>query len=133
MSTIYVRFLDNHQEESATALAELENIDTQADKVGIAFVKINDLELVSEFGLGNLPCLVYYRHTTPIVYDGKTSMIKEFLVLTACYPFQAFVNIISYVDLENYLYKRFFKAIFSKVLCCFPSVARVVIKNPEKM
>lgn len=61
---------DNHQEESATALAELENIDTQADKVGIAFVKINDLELVSEFGLGNLPVLVYYRHTTPIVYDG---------------------------------------------------------------
>ena len=64
-------FTDNHQEESATALAELENIDTQADKVGIAFVKINDLELVSEFGLGNLPSLVYYRHTTPIVYDGE--------------------------------------------------------------
>ena len=64
-------FVDNHQEESATALAELENIDTQADKVGIAFVKINDLELVSEFGLGTLPSLIYYRHTTPIVYDGE--------------------------------------------------------------
>ena len=63
-------FLDNHQEESSAALAELENIDTQADKVGIAFVKINDLELVSEFGLGAMPALVYYRHTTPIVYDG---------------------------------------------------------------
>ena len=64
-------FLDNHQEESSAALAELENIDTQADKVGIAFVKINDLELVSEFGLGAMPALVYYRHTTPIVYDGE--------------------------------------------------------------
>ena len=64
-------FTDNKQEESTAALAELENIDSQADKVGIAFVKINDLELVSEFGLGNLPKLVYYRHTTPIVYDGK--------------------------------------------------------------
>ena len=64
-------FADNHQQESATALAELENIDTQADKVGIAFVKINDLELVSEFGLSDLPSLVYYRHTTPIVYDGE--------------------------------------------------------------
>ena len=61
---------DNHQEESTAALAELENIDTQADKVGIAFVKINDLELVSEFGLATMPSLVYYRHTTPIVYDG---------------------------------------------------------------
>ena len=63
-------FSDNHQEESTAALTELENIDTQADKVGIAFVKINDLELVSEFGLGAMPALVYYRHTTPIVYDG---------------------------------------------------------------
>ena len=54
----------------------MENIDSQADKVGIAFVKINDLELVSEFGLGNLPKLVYYRHTTPIVYDGKKKQNK---------------------------------------------------------
>ena len=67
----FFSFADNHQQESATALAELENIDTQADKVGIAFVKINDLELVSEFGLGTLPSLIYYRHTTPIVYDGE--------------------------------------------------------------
>ena len=55
----------------------MENIDSQADKVGIAFVKINDLELVSEFGLGNLPKLVYYRHTTPIVYDGKKTKQKN--------------------------------------------------------
>ena len=55
----------------------MENIDSQADKVGIAFVKINDLELVSEFGLGNLPKLVYYRHTTPIVYDGKKTFFRE--------------------------------------------------------
>jgi len=63
----------NKQEESIAALAELENIDTQADKVGIAFVKINDLELVSEFNLGALPKLVYYRHTTPVVYDGDVT------------------------------------------------------------
>ena len=58
----------------------MENIDSQADKVGIAFVKINDLELVSEFGLGNLPKLVYYRHTTPIVYDGKKQNKKTFFL-----------------------------------------------------
>ena len=66
----YYYFLDNKQKESIEAMAELENIDGQADKVGIAMVKINDLELVAEFGLGKLPQLVYYRHTTPIVYDG---------------------------------------------------------------
>jgi hypothetical protein len=34
---------DNHQPESSSVLAELENIDTQADKLNIAFVKICDL------------------------------------------------------------------------------------------
>ena len=133
MSTIYVRFLDNHQEESATALAELENIDTQADKVGIAFVKINDLELVSEFGLGNLPCLVYYRHTTPIVYDGKTSIISSGIsVFNGMLPFSGFRKYHILRRFRKLSVQTIFKAIFSKVLCCFPSVARVV-KKPRKM
>jgi hypothetical protein len=51
-------------------LAELENIDTQADKMNIAFVKICDLELVDEFGLNRLPAIVYYRQTIPIPYEG---------------------------------------------------------------
>ena len=70
--------IDNKQKESVEAMAELENIDGQADKVGIAMVKINDLELVAEFGLGKLPQLVYYRHTTPIVYDG---MLKSLIAM----------------------------------------------------
>jgi hypothetical protein len=61
---------DNHQPESAAVLAELENIDTQADKMNIAFVKICDLELVDEFGLNRLPAIVYYRQTIPIPYEG---------------------------------------------------------------
>ena len=48
-----------------------ENIDTQADKMNIAFVKICDLELVDEFGLTQLPSIVYYRQTIPIPYDGN--------------------------------------------------------------
>ena len=51
-------------------LAELENIDTQADKMNIAFVKICDLELVDEYGLTTLPAIVYYRQTIPIPYEG---------------------------------------------------------------
>ena len=44
------------------ALRELENIDDEADELGIAFVKINDDELADEYNLVNLPRLVYYRY-----------------------------------------------------------------------
>ena len=51
-------------------LQELENVDGKADNVGIAFVKINDLELVDEYNLASIPAIVYFRHTTPILYQG---------------------------------------------------------------
>ena len=62
--------LDNHQQHSKDVLQELENIDGKADNVGIAFVKINDLELVDEYSLANIPAIVYFRYATPIIYQG---------------------------------------------------------------
>jgi hypothetical protein len=67
---------DNHQPESAAALSELENIDTQADKMNIAFVKINDLVLVDEYGLSQLPAIVYFRQSIPIPYEGDSFAFK---------------------------------------------------------
>jgi len=48
----------------------LENIDDEADQLGIGFVKIHDELLASEYNLGTLPKLVYYRHETPVIYEG---------------------------------------------------------------
>jgi hypothetical protein len=42
-------------------MKELENIDDEADQLGIAFVKINDQSLAQEYSLDSLPALVYYR------------------------------------------------------------------------
>jgi len=53
------------------ALQELENIDDEADQLGIGFVKIADEELADEYNLGSLPALVYYRHQIPIIYESK--------------------------------------------------------------
>lgn len=53
------------------ALQELENIDDEADQLGIGFVKIADEELAEEYNLGPLPVLVYYRHQIPIIYESK--------------------------------------------------------------
>lgn len=54
----------------AKALQELENIDDEADQLGIGFVKIHDAALADEYNLGSLPALVYYRHQIPILFEG---------------------------------------------------------------
>jgi hypothetical protein len=58
-------------EECAVVLEELENIDDEADMFGIDFVKINDAEAAKEYGIVNLPALVYFRKKLPLVYDGQ--------------------------------------------------------------
>lgn len=67
----------------AKVLLELENIDDEADQLGIGFVKINDDNLAEEYNLDPLPALVYYRHQIPIIYSGdltKEEDVLEWLV-----------------------------------------------------
>ncbi|XP_018054334.1 PREDICTED: uncharacterized protein LOC108691185 isoform X3 [Atta colombica] len=61
------------------ALQELENIDDEADQLGIGFVKIADEELADEYNLGSLPVLVYYRHQIPIIYEHELSREEDVL------------------------------------------------------
>ncbi|XP_060801863.1 uncharacterized protein LOC106130366 isoform X1 [Amyelois transitella] len=63
----------------AKALQELENIDDEADQLGIGFVKIHDEELAEEYSLGELPRLVYYRHQIPIIYESELSREEDVL------------------------------------------------------
>ncbi|KAF5307260.1 hypothetical protein FQR65_LT06976 [Abscondita terminalis] len=60
-------------------LQELENIDDEADQLGIGFVKINDENLAEEYNLGDLPALVYYRHQIPIIYEGELTKEEDVL------------------------------------------------------
>ncbi|XP_017885799.1 uncharacterized protein LOC108628406 isoform X4 [Ceratina calcarata] len=61
------------------ALQELENIDDEADQLGIGFVKIADEQLADEYNLGTLPKLVYYRHQIPIIYEQELSREEDVL------------------------------------------------------
>ncbi|XP_072157617.1 uncharacterized protein [Bemisia tabaci] len=63
----------------AKALQELENIDDEADQLGIGFVKIADEALAEEYNLGELPKLVYYRHQIPIIYDHELTREEDVL------------------------------------------------------
>ncbi|XP_013108157.1 uncharacterized protein LOC106087600 isoform X5 [Stomoxys calcitrans] len=76
---VAVLFYKPQCRKCAKALQELENIDDEADQLGIGFVKIHDEALAEEYNLGGLPALVYYRHQTPIIYEGELSREEDVL------------------------------------------------------
>ncbi|XP_061377518.1 uncharacterized protein LOC116766670 isoform X7 [Danaus plexippus] len=76
---VAVLFYKPECKKCAKALQELENIDDEADQLGIGFVKIHDEELAEEYSLGDLPRLVYYRHQIPIIYEGELSKEEDVL------------------------------------------------------
>lgn len=61
---------DHDDEESMQVLNELEKIDDDCDKHGIQFVKIDDEKAAEEFGIDDLPTIVYFEKQIPNVYDG---------------------------------------------------------------
>jgi len=72
-------FFYNGNKQSTEVLNGLEKVDDYCDKLGVSLVKINDLELVTEYNLGELPALVYYRHTIPILYEGDLTAEDDIL------------------------------------------------------
>lgn len=60
-------------------LDELEKIDDDCDKHGIQFVKIDDDEVASEFGIESFPSIVYFEKGIPNVYDGDMDNEDELL------------------------------------------------------
>ena len=66
---------DTGNKQSNEVMNNLEKVDDYCDKLEISLVKINDLELVTEYNLGELPALVYYRHNIPILYEGMRTLI----------------------------------------------------------
>ncbi|KOB72664.1 Protein disulfide-isomerase A5, partial [Operophtera brumata] len=78
---VAVLFYKPECKKCAKALQELENIDDEADQLGIGFVKIHDEELAEEYSLGGLPRLVYYRHQIPIIYEDDHGDDESMTVL----------------------------------------------------
>lgn len=53
------------------ALNRLENIDDDAERHGIQFVKSTSVKTASRLGIDPLPALVYFEDGQPIRYNGK--------------------------------------------------------------
>ena len=62
---------DKDDAESETVLTELEKIDDECDQKGIVFVKIDNPEEAKEYGIDEVPSLVYFEDGIPALYEGK--------------------------------------------------------------
>lgn len=56
-------------------LAELENIDDEAQEFGIHFVQTRDVHFGRRFGVKKFPAVVFFRNGQPSVYKGD--LLKE--------------------------------------------------------
>lgn len=62
---------DNNDQRSQDVLAELENIDDECDALGITFVKIDNVDEAKEYGIEEVPSLLYFEKGIPTVYEGR--------------------------------------------------------------
>lgn len=62
---------DNNDPNSETVLSELENIDDECDSLGILFVKIDNSDEAQEYGIDEMPKLLYFEKGIPTVYEGS--------------------------------------------------------------
>ncbi|CAG2109075.1 unnamed protein product, partial [Medioppia subpectinata] len=68
--SVAVLFYDPSGKTSSAVLKDLEEIDDDADRYDIPFVKCDDLAVAKEFGLADeLPRLVYFENRLPTVYE----------------------------------------------------------------
>eukprot|EP00095_Tigriopus_kingsejongensis_P009527 maker-scaffold561_size136864-snap-gene-0.22 protein:Tk09527 transcript:maker-scaffold561_size136864-snap-gene-0.22-mRNA-1 annotation:"GL10978" len=64
---------------SQQALEALENIDDDADKLGVSFVEVSDVGVGRHHGVYSYPTLVYFENEIPAVYDKSLSDHDEAL------------------------------------------------------
>ena len=66
----FVFFYEDNDTDAHTILEELEQIDEKLDKQDLAMVKISDSGAIENYGIEDLPSLVYFMNGVPEVYEG---------------------------------------------------------------
>lgn len=66
-------------DECKRTLDDLENIDTETDKNGIAFVKTSSSRIAMEYGTKHFPSLIYFEKGSPSVYEGDLAAEEDVL------------------------------------------------------
>ena len=66
----FVFFYEENDTDAHTILEELEQIDEKLDKQDLAMVKISDEGAIENYGIEDLPSLVYFENGVPEIYEG---------------------------------------------------------------
>lgn len=74
-------------------LAELEDIDDDAESNDIDFVKISDPDTIEEYNIVTFPTLVFFRRRFPQFYDGK--LIISFYANTSLFMTKKWVKLLN--------------------------------------
>jgi len=61
------------------AIKQLEQIDDDADSVGVKFVKTDEAEFAAEYGIDTFPAILYFENKQPSIYDGDAAEETELL------------------------------------------------------
>ena len=61
------------------AIKQLEQIDDDADAVGVKFVKTDEKAFADEYGIDAFPTILYFEGKQPSIYDGDPSEETELL------------------------------------------------------
>jgi len=61
------------------AIKQLEQIDDDADSVGVKFVKTDEAEFAAEYGIESFPAILYFENKQPSIYDGDAAEETELL------------------------------------------------------
>jgi len=68
----FVRISDGPEcEICEESIHHLEDIDDDADAVGVRMVKTDDKEFVEQFGIEEFPAIVYFENNNPHIYNGR--------------------------------------------------------------
>ena len=70
---------DKEDAKSQRILQELENIDDDCDRHGIILVKLDNPQEASQYGIEEIPSLVYFEDKIPHLYIGNLENENEVL------------------------------------------------------
>ncbi|KFM78693.1 hypothetical protein X975_14268, partial [Stegodyphus mimosarum] len=65
-----VFFYTKSCKDCGVILEELEQIDDDAGKFGVAFVKNSEKSTAKKYGVTSFPALMYFRNQQPAIFDG---------------------------------------------------------------
>ena len=62
---------DKDEPKSEKVLASLETIDDDCDRNGIILVKLDNPQEAKQYGIDEIPSLVYFEDTIPHLFEGN--------------------------------------------------------------